>query len=68
MTRVPHPAIMPETAAALQAMFPAWTVSHDVIWRAEKVTGTELRLICAHNVAELAVKLTAAETRPGHGR
>ncbi len=54
---------MPETADALRRQFPDWTVSYGGVWRAEKVTGTAVRLICAHNVAELAVKLTAAETR-----
>ena len=60
MSRLPRP--MPVTSTTLRAMFPAWTFRYDgTVWRAEKRTGTAVRLICAHNVAELAVKLAAAE-------
>ncbi len=63
VTRVPRPA-MPEAASALVRQFPAWTFAYDPgcgVWSAERRRGTEVRFLCDHLPAVLAVKVTAAE-------
>jgi hypothetical protein len=56
---------MPGTVAELQDRYPDWSVTADPALRvvcAERVTGTSLRYVVAHDVAGLAGKLAAIES------
>ena len=67
MTRVPRPAAHWPAIARLLACTDRWFVEYHADgawWSAERVTGSEVRYVCALSLDELADKIGRAEATP----